>query len=51
VEVTEVTFAVAIIITTIVPNTIMDEANIGETQEGMATQVEATTIITQVMSE
>jgi len=34
-----------------VPNTIMDEANIEETQEAVATRVEATTIIIQVMSE
>jgi len=33
-----------------VPNTIMDEAHIEETQEAVATGVEATTIITQVMS-
>jgi len=52
VEITEVTFVVVIIITTtMVPNTIMHEANIEETIEAVATRVEATTIITKVMSD
>jgi len=34
-----------------VPNTIMHEANIEETIEAVATRVEATTIITKVMSD
>jgi len=34
-----------------VTNTIMEDANIEETQEAVATGLEATTIITQVMSE
>jgi len=51
-EITEVTFVVVIIITTtIVPKKILDEANIEETIEAVATRVEATTIITKIMSE
>jgi len=34
-----------------VPNIIMDKDNIEETIEAVATRVEATTIITRVMSE
>jgi len=49
VEIIRVTFVVVIIITTtMVPNTIMDEANIEVTQEAVGTGVESTTIITQV---
>jgi len=45
-------FVVVIIITTtIVPKTILDKANIEETIEAVATTIEATTIITKIMSE
>jgi len=50
VEIIEVTFVVVIIITlTMIPNTKMDEANVEVTIETVATRVEATTTITQVM--
>jgi len=48
VEIIEVTFVVVIIITlTMIPNTIM--VNVEVTIETVATRVEATTTITQVM--